>query len=141
MQPLHRSRGFWFGFAGLVMLCGMWASTIFGGWTCYCSIYSYSSGRFSSERGAMRLEVYRDVTVPGSFAPSVRFAAHRTDMYGLHFAAPRLTVGKAHNPAYREAGVVIPYWLLIALYLPLAWLIIRWRERVRQRAGAAISPA
>lgn len=151
-QPLHRSRGFWLGLAGLGLLCGMWVHSM--RWSMYGGVQSRDGVvSLHHEPGLVRFEIrtFGDLHRSSSIHPWGEFGRYDAEMefpwMPMPFVRPYREKG-LYDPfenvlrlGDRVFEVGVPHWLLIALYLPLAWLLIKWRERVRQRAGAAISPA
>lgn len=141
MKTLLRSRGFWFGLFGLLMIVGMWAN----------------SAGFKITGVAARTDCGGDLILTHSRgridfifshfmdeAPAARWIWHGS-MDPLEpgqkisiFRSPRI---QWHSGAeHRFYAIELPHWLLVALYLPL-WggLAFLWRAWKSRLMAAAIA--
>jgi hypothetical protein len=144
-RPLHRSRGFWLGFAGLGLVVGMWVSSMWWSWQCHGSIRQGSTFAVSNAPSFVYVHWARNTATPGAFSPVIRFSSDRAIPGGRWFPAPRLDLqkpmeGLAPSEGFREIGFWIPHWLIVLIYLPLGMLLAAWRWRVRSRATTPASP-
>jgi hypothetical protein len=157
MQALHRSRGFWFGFAGLVMLCGMWVHS--SRWKMVGELRQKDHsaiGMMSHSRGRVGFATTWNRDIDMTRAWELDGSCHELEPgQKLSMVPGPLLAWEASEPtppapddpffAGGSGGYYfrgrLPHWLLLLLYL-LAWAAVHgcmWRRR--KRAMPALEPS
>jgi hypothetical protein len=127
MTPLHRSRSFWFGLAGLVLLAGMWVSSMYQCWFCSAGLRSGFAAVLGHAPGGVCVFGF---CYDGEIEPSLSFEPQSMPSDARWFPSAEVEINT------RKLYLVIPHWLLVAVMLS-AWIALLWRRRLWQRKLAA----